>query len=134
MEKNLKVIIDTPKWSFVKRDDDGGIDYISPFPCPFNYGNVPDTVSADGDRLDVVVLGKQLPRGAHSDNVPVVGLVVFWDNGEYDPKYICSDGPLSMMDRLTIRAFFTFYGFAKSVLNRLRGKRGTTRFYKLREC
>jgi len=123
----LEVIIDVPRGSFVKRDDDGRVDYVSPFPCPFNYGSVPNTLSGDGDRLDAVVLGPRLAQGARV-HVPVVAVVDFVDAGQSDPKYICSVGPLGTADRLLVEGFFRVYAYLKGALNLVRNKRGATRF------
>ena len=122
-----EVVIDQPRFSHVKRRDDGGIDFVSPLPCPFNYGSVPDTRSGDGDRIDAVVLGPRLPRGSRK-RWPVVGVVRFIDAGARDPKWICAARPLRPSDRLVLAAFFHLYAFAKRVLNALRGRSGTTRF------
>jgi inorganic pyrophosphatase len=121
----LDVVVDTPRFSVVKRRDDGSIDYVSPIPCPFNYGSVPDTEAGDGDRLDAVLLG---PRRARGERVraPVVALVHFVDAGEDDPKYVCAFGPLRRRDELLVAAFFTSYARLKGALNTLRGKRGAT--------
>jgi inorganic pyrophosphatase len=125
--RELDVVIDTPRLSILKRKDDGSIDYVSPLPCPFNYGSVPDTVSGDGDRLDAVVLGPRLARGARV-HVNVVALVHFMDAGEPDPKYVCSPHPWRSRDALLVAAFFTAYARLKGALNRLRGERGSTRY------
>jgi len=126
----LEVIIDTPRGSLVKRSDDGRIDFLSPLPCPFNYGSVPDTCSSDGDRLDALVLGPRLARNS-AVRVAVVGLVHFVDAGQSDPKYVCSARPLRLADRLLVAAFFTLYARAKQLLNAARGKRGATRYERL---
>ena len=123
----IEVVIEVPLGSFIKRRDDGAIDFVSPVPCPFNYGSVPDTRSGDGDRLDAVVLGPRLGRGARV-RVNVVARVGFTDAGQDDPKLICSDRPLGRLDRAKITAFFTLYARAKALLNRARGKTGPTRF------
>ena len=123
----VEVIIDVPLGSFVKRTDHGAIDFVSPAPCPFNYGSVPDTRSGDGDRLDAVVLGPRLARGARV-RVNVVGRVCFRDAGQDDPKLICSDRPLGRLDRAKVTMFFALYARAKALLNRVRGKAGPTRF------
>lgn len=125
--ERLEVVIEVPRGSFIKRKDDGGVDFVSPFPCPFNYGSVPNTRSGDGDRLDALVLGPRAPRGARLTQ-QVVGCVRFVDAGQEDPKYICSESPLTERDRRRIVGFFTFYARAKQVLNLLRGKRGETRY------
>jgi inorganic pyrophosphatase len=121
----LEVVIEVPRGSFIKRKDNGDVDFVSPFPCPFNYGSVPNTLSGDGDRLDALVLGPRVARGARLTE-EVVGCVRFLDAGQEDPKYICSQSPLSAEDRRRIALFFRFYARAKQVLNLLRGKRGKT--------
>jgi inorganic pyrophosphatase len=131
--QTLEVVIEVPRGTFIKRDDDGRLDYISPFPAPFNYGSVPDTVSGDGDRLDVVVLGPRLPRGARV-TLAVVGLVHFVDAGDPDPKYICSPTPLRERERLLVAGFFGSYAYLKGLLNLLRNKRGPTRYDGLETC
>jgi inorganic pyrophosphatase len=125
--RELEVVIDTPRFSLVKRTDDGSIDYVSPLPCPFNYGSVPGTRSGDGDRLDAVVLGPRLARGTRV-RASVVALVRFVDAGEADPKYVCSARPWRSRDALLVGVFFTTYARLKGTLNLLRGKRGATRY------
>lgn len=121
----LEVVIEVPRGSFIKRKDDGSIDFVSPVPCPFNYGSVPDTRSGDGDRLDALVLGPRLARGA-AQWLPVRGRVLFIDAGQEDPKYICAAAALSGFDKALVDGFFTLYARAKQVLNFARGKRGRT--------
>ena len=127
----IEVVIEVPLGGFIKRTDDGAIDFVSPAPCPFNYGSVPDTLSGDGDRLDAVVLGPRLARGARV-HVNVVARVRFTDAGQDDPKLICSrsERPLSRLDRAKVTTFFVLYARAKALLNRVRGhgKLGPTRF------
>jgi len=53
----LEVVIEVPRGSFVNRD------FISPLPCPFNYGAVPTLLGLEGDLLDAVVLGKRIAYG-----------------------------------------------------------------------
>lgn len=128
----LEVIIEVPRGGFIKRRDDGSVDFVSPFPCPFNYGSVPGTTSGDGDRLDAVVLGARSARGTRT-RCRVAARVRFVDAGQEDPKYICAARPLNALDRLQVRAFFSFYARAKGALNLLRGKHGETRYYGLEE-
>ncbi len=125
--KQLEVVIEVPLGGFIKRRDDGSIDFISPAPCPFNYGSVPDTRSGDGDRLDAVVLGPRLPRGSHVTQA-VVACVRFIDAGDEDPKWICSAHPMTWREQALIAAFFMLYARAKTVLNALRRKPGATRY------
>jgi inorganic pyrophosphatase len=128
----IEVVIDVPLGGFIKRRDDGGIDFVSPVPCPFNYGSVPDTRSGDGDRIDALVLGPRLARGARV-RLQVVARVRFTDAGQDDPKLVCSVRPLGRVDRARIAAFFGFYARAKGLLNLLRGKAGPTRYLGIEE-
>jgi inorganic pyrophosphatase len=125
--RELEVVIEVPRGSFIKRKDDGGVDFVSPVPCPFNYGSVPNTLSGDGDRLDALVLGPSRSRGERLVQ-RVVGLVRFRDAGLEDPKYICAAERLTPAETLLIAGFFAVYARAKQLLNGLRGKRGATRF------
>ena len=126
-ESSIDVVIDVPRWSFVKRDDDGSIDFVSPFPTPFNYGHVPDTVAADGDALDAVVLGPRLERGSRI-TVTIRGRVGFLDGGREDSKWICAAAPLRPAEQRHVETFFRLYAAAKRVINRVRGKTGPTRY------
>jgi inorganic pyrophosphatase len=130
--EEVEVVIEVPLGGFIKRRDDGGVDFVSPVPCPFNYGSVPDTRSGDGDRLDALVLGPRLARGARV-RAPVVAHVRFVDAGQDDPKLICAGRPLGRLDRARIAGFFLFYARAKGWLNRLRGKAGPTRYLGIEE-
>ena len=123
-----EVLIESPRGSVVKRRADGGVDFVSPLPCPYNYGCIPGMDSGDGDPLDVVVLGPRLRRGARV-RVPVVGVIGFLDAGCADPKVICSPRPLSRADRAGLAAFFHVYAFFKRGLHRARGRQtGVTRY------
>lgn len=126
------MLIESPRFSHIKRRSDGRIDFVSPLPCPFNYGCVPGSISGDGDPIDVVLLGPTLARGTNVRR-GVLAVVDFVDAGEPDPKWICGEPPLSTRDRLSIVAFFHVYALAKSALNRVRRRRGITAFRGLRE-
>lgn len=119
------MLIESPRFSCIKRKANGGIDFVSPVPCPFNYGCVPTLLSGDGDPIDVVLLGPRLPRGARVRS-HVVAVVDFIDAGDPDPKWICSSGPISWPDRASVHAFFTIYARAKQLLNGLRRRPGLT--------
>ncbi|MCA9554099.1 MAG: inorganic diphosphatase [Myxococcales bacterium] len=125
-----EAVIEVPRWSFVKRKDDGSVDYVSPLPSPFNYGSVPGTLSPDGDPLDALVLGPRLPRGAKV-SLPTLAVVHILDAGDEDPKLVLGPPPLSDADRRAVQAFFRLYDVAKGSLNRLRGKTGETRFVRM---
>ena len=125
--ERLTVVIDVPRGSFIKRHDDGAVDFVSPIPCPFNYGHVPGTLGGDGDALDAVVLGPRRPLGSTA-TVVTRARVDFIYAGRPDPKWVCADAPLSTFDRLRIAGFFRCYAVAKRLINRVRGKRGPTRY------
>ncbi|MET0386974.1 MAG: inorganic diphosphatase [Polyangiales bacterium] len=122
----LEVVVEMPRASFVKRRDDGAVDFVSPLPCPFNYGSIPDTRAADGDREDVIVLGTRLPKGTRL-SLPVLARAHFIDAGVYDGKWICG-AQLRSHDRVQLAWFFSLYALAKRVINRSRGLSGTTCF------
>lgn len=94
-------------------------------PCPFNYGFTPESVSEDGDPLDVIVLGPRLLQGTRVDVDPVLR-VDFVDQGRADPKMVARlDGrPLTLLDRVTLRLFFSAYTLLKRVRSRGRGWTG----------
>ena len=90
----LEVLIEVPRGSFIKRGSTGRVDFVSPLPCPFNYGSVPQYIGLEGDLLDAVVLGPRLPLGTRT-RVRAWGAVVLTDRGMTDDKLICSHEPLS---------------------------------------
>jgi inorganic pyrophosphatase len=115
----LEVLIDHPRGSFVKRREDGRLDFVSPLPSPFNYGSVPDTRADDGDREDAIVLGARIASGTRV-KLPVLARVRFIDAGREDPKWVCGRS-LGRGDRLQLDVFFRVYARAKRVLNAARG-------------
>jgi inorganic pyrophosphatase len=123
----LEVVVEIARWGFVKRAASGRLDMVSLLPCPFNYGSVPDTVAADGDAQDVVLLGPRLPVGTRLF-APVLGRAAFMDAGLDDAKWICGQLPLARADRLRIELFFRLYARGKRGLNRLRGRAGITSY------
>lgn len=123
---DLDVRIDTTRGGFVKRRDDGRVEFVSPLPCPFNYGSVEGTQAPDGDREDAIVLGGKLKRGSQL-RVRVLGRVRFVDAGIADDKWLCGDR-LTPRELRHVGRFFKLYARAKRVLNVLRGARGATRF------
>ena len=90
----LEVVIEVPRGSFLKRGSTGRVDFVSPLPCPFNYGSVPQYLGLENDLLDAVVLGPRLPAGAH------------------------------VRQRRALMRFFAFYARCKGLLNLLRRRPG----------
>ncbi len=119
----VEVVIEIPRGSFLKRGSTGHVDFISPLPCPFNYGSVPTLVGLEGDLLDAVVLGPRLPVGARV-RVPAWGAISQLDRGMVDHKLICGTESLSEAARGGVLRFFRFYAWSKGLLNFVRGQAG----------
>jgi inorganic pyrophosphatase len=122
----VEVIIEIPRGSFLKRGSTGHIDFVSPFPCPYNYGSVPRYIGGEGDYLDAVVLGPRLAAGSRVW-VNAYGAVGLSERFMYDDKLICSERAISPKDRRNVLRFFHTYAFCKGLLNLLRGERGRAR-------
>jgi inorganic pyrophosphatase len=119
----VEVVIEVPRGSFLKRGSTGHVDFISPLPCPFNYGSVPIYLGLEGDLLDALVLGPRLPLGTRI-RVRAWGAVTLTDRGMTDDKLICSDEPPSPSERRNVLRFFHFYAKCKGLLNVLRRRPG----------
>jgi inorganic pyrophosphatase len=119
----VEVVIEVPRGSFVKRGSTGEVDFISPLPCPFNYGSVLQYIGLEGDLLDAVVLGSRLPAGTHL-RVKAWGAVTLIDRGMIDDKLICAHLPLRPRDRRIVLSFFHFYARCKALLNFCLGRPG----------
>lgn len=119
----VEVVIEVPRGSFLKRGSLGQIDFVSPLPCPFNYGSVPDYLGLEGDLLDALVLGPRLPLGARV-GVYAWGAVTLTDRGMSDDKLICSDRAPDASERLRVLRFFRFYAKCKGLLNVWRRRPG----------
>jgi len=120
----LEVVIEIPRGSFLKRTSRGRVDFVSPFPCPFNYGSADAYIGSDGDSLDAVVLGPRVRRGTRM-TLRVSGAVRLIDRGVSDDKLICSDGPIGSVQKILILLFFRFYSACKRLLYLLRGCPGS---------
>ncbi len=119
----VEVVIEVPRGSFLKRGSTGHVDFVSPLPCPFNYGSVPGLLGLEGDLLDAVVLGPRLRLGTHV-RVKAWGAVTVVDRGLTDDKLICSDRAPTELERNDVLRFFRFYAKCKALLNLWRGRRG----------
>jgi len=119
----LDVVIEIPRGSFLKRGSTGHVDFVSPLPCPFNYGSVPAYLGQEGDLLDAVVLGPRLALGARL-SVRAWGAVILVDRGMTDDKLICAAQPVTPEQRRRVLAFFHRYARAKGVLNAWRRRPG----------
>jgi inorganic pyrophosphatase len=123
IEIEIEIVIEIPRGSFLKRGSTGQIDFVSPFPCPFNYGSVPDYLGQEGDLLDALVLGPRLPAGARV-RVKAWGAVILRDRGMVDDKLVCSERPVTSRQRRWVLRFFAFYALCKGLLNVVRRRPG----------
>ena len=119
----LDIVIEVPRGSFLKRGSTGHVDFISPLPCPFNYGSVPAYVGLEGDLLDALVLGPRLRLGTRV-RARAWGAVILTDRGMSDDKLVCSDHPVSLVERRNVLRFFHFYAKCKGLLNAWRRRPG----------
>ena len=90
----INVVVEIPKGSNNKiewkRDKKVFmIDRVDPkiFAKPTNYGFIPQTLDEDGDELDALILGDELPTGVYLE-ARVLGVMKFIDGGEVDDKVI----------------------------------------------
>src|SRR5437867_9377339 len=120
---SVDVVIEVPRGSFLKRGSTGHVDFVSPLPCPYNYGSVPTHIGLEGDLLDAVVLGPRLPLGT-AVRVTAWGAVTLIDRGMVDDKLICSVTPPTSAERAAVLRFFRFYAQCKALLNLWRGRPG----------
>lgn len=116
-------MIEVPRGSFVKRGSSGRIDFVSPLPCPFNYGAVPTHLGLEGDLLDALVLGKRLRYGTRL-RVRAWGAVTLTDRGMSDDKLVCSQIEPSEAECRQVLRFFHLYAKCKGLLNLWRRRPG----------
>lgn len=122
----VEVVIEIPRGSFLKVGTTGQVDFVSPLPCPFNYGSVPDYIGLEGDLLDALVLGPRLAAGTRV-RVHAFGAVGMSERGMYDDKLVCAHAPPGPWARRGVLGFFHFYARCKGVLNLWRRRPGFTR-------
>ena len=120
---SVDVVIEIPRGSFLKRGGSGQVDFVSPLPCPYNYGSIHQYIGGEGDYLDAVVLGPRLPIGSRV-RVKAYGAVGLSERFMYDDKLICALRPVSSQERRNLIRFFRVYAFCKGVLNVFRGRAG----------
>ena len=119
----VEVMIEVPRGSFLKRGATGHVDFISPLPCPFNYGCVPIYLGLEGDLLDALVLGPRLGFGTRV-RVTAWGAITLTDRGMSDDKLVCSDRAPTESERRNVLRFFRFYARCKGLLNILKRRPG----------
>jgi inorganic pyrophosphatase len=122
----VAVVIEVSRGSFIKRGSRGQFDFLSPVPCPYNYGSVHQYIGGDGDYLDAIVLGPRLPRGSRVQ-MPVQGAVGMTERQVYEDKLVCAPHTLDEDEQRKMLAFLRRYARCKSLLNALRGRSGHVR-------
>ena len=119
----VDVVIEVPRGSFLKRGSSGRVDFVSPLPCPFNYGAVPGLLGLEGDLLDALVLGPRLPYGTRL-TVNAWAAITFTDRGLSDDKLVCCAHRPGAAELRDVLRFFHFYARCKALLNRWRRRPG----------
>lgn len=121
----VTVLIEVARGSFVKREAGLGVEFLSPIPCPFNYGCVPGAVAEDGDPPDAIVLGSRIPHGTQVRTNAWLRMR-FLDDGANDDKLICGEVPPTQAQLAQVERFFRVYAVARTAMNLAR-RRGPAR-------
>jgi len=85
------------EWEF-KKDKPRKVKFLG---YPGNYGFIPQTLSDDGDPIDIIVLSESAKMGAIL-KIKVIGMIKLIDKGEKDNKIIAvtTDGAFKKIDTL----------------------------------
>lgn len=91
---NIQGIVEIPKGSNYKYEIDKPsgllvLDRVLELHYPYNYGFIQDTLSEDGDALDVFIHTESPIHPLTRVNLEVVGVIEMTDNGVEDNKLIC---------------------------------------------
>ena len=119
----VEVLIEVPRGSHLKRDSSGRVSFVSPLPCPYNYGCVPTHVGLEGDLLDALVLGPRLALGTRI-RLKAWGAITLTDRGLSDDKLVCSATSPTQAECERVLRFFRFYARCKGLMNVVRGRPG----------
>jgi len=89
----LKAIIEIPKHSIYKYELDKDsnelkLDRVLTIPCPFNYGFIPNTLSEDGDPLDIFIVSADIIVPKSEVKFKPWGILLCKDQGVEDNKVI----------------------------------------------
>lgn len=95
----MKIVIETPKYSFFKYNKKGSDfirEFLSPIPTIFNYGFIEGSLAADGMEKDVIVISSRISQGSVLEVSKTDGVVKFIDDSLEDNKeIICLGGYFS---------------------------------------
>ena len=91
----VNVFIEIPKDGNIKYelDKESGVIFVdrflyTPMSYPFNYGFIPNTLSEDGDPIDVLVLSDQVVMPGTVITSKIIGLLEMTDEAGIDTKII----------------------------------------------
>ena len=140
----------THKIEWRRKEEYFALDRVEPaiFHKPTNYGFIPQTLDEDGDELDVLLFTDEpVTTGIVIEEVRVIGMLDFKDDGENDHKIICvpmddrNRGVVMHVDELgeswknQIVHHFTHYKDLKKGGTVVRGITGPEEAWKIiREC
>ncbi|MBW6461743.1 MAG: inorganic diphosphatase [DPANN group archaeon] len=117
----MKIIIETPKYSFFKYAEVGSGAFrkvmFSPIPTIFNYGFISGTKAQDGMEQDVVVIGPMMRQGTiieMEDNKKFDGVVHFVDDSKVDDKMIVYVS--GFKSKYVLSLYFRMYALYKRFL------------------
>lgn len=113
----MKIVIETPKYSFFKYNRSGDHYmkiFFSPVPTIFNYGYIEGVKGADGMEVDAIILGPRMDQGTVIEFSRCCAVVRFVDDSVKDDKYLFY---ISGYRSLYILSFyFRIYAIFKTVL------------------
>lgn len=89
----MKAIIEIPRGSYYKYEINKEtnkleLDRVLHLPCPFNYGFIENTLSGDGDPLDIFIVSQEPIPPFTEVKFKVWGVLICEDNGKEDNKVI----------------------------------------------
>ena len=122
----MRIVIETPKYSFFKYHKEGSVfikDFLSPIPTIFNYGFIEGSLAADGMEKDVVVIGSRIAQGSVLEISRTHGVIKFIDDSLEDNKEIvCSGG---LYSKPLFYFYFHLYAIFKTMYYMLHKRKVT---------
>ena len=123
-QQEIDVFIEISKNSHIKYEYDKNVNALrcdrvlhTPFKYFFNYGFIPNTLSGDGDPLDVVVLMEdELLPGSYI-KCKILGCLETFDDDGNDPKLIAC--PISKIDP-SFKSIHNITDIKQHTLNKLK--------------
>lgn len=127
----MKVVVETPKYSFFKYNKQGDKYqkvFFSPIPTIFNYGFIDQTIAKDGMQIDAIILGNTIKQGTIIEFSKYDAIVKFIDDSIEDDKYIF--GNYSGYNSKILPLYFHLYVIFKKLMYLiLKRKRSNCKFH-----